>query len=192
MAQLAIDDEDGGEVHQAEVVEGLLLPADEQAAEAVEPGMGDFNDPAPGGMAIGVTGRGQGLGGAGLGRDVRDIAVGAGRVPTGVIVVAPIQAQLRTLRVRGVCRDGRDLDHEGIEQGIELLHVGAVGPGHDAGHGYARALGQQMALRAAFAPIGGVAARAFGFSGSPFLPSGALTKQPSADCQWRSRPTHSS
>jgi len=68
MAQFAIDDEDGGELHQTEVVGGLLLPADEQAAEAVESGMGDFDDPAPGRMAGGGTGRGQGLGSAGFGR----------------------------------------------------------------------------------------------------------------------------
>ncbi len=32
MAQFAIDDEDGGELDQREVVVGLLLPTDEQAA----------------------------------------------------------------------------------------------------------------------------------------------------------------
>jgi len=63
MAQFAIDDEDGGELDQREVVVGLLLPTDEQATEAVEPGMGDFDDPAPGWMTGGVTGRGQRLGG---------------------------------------------------------------------------------------------------------------------------------
>jgi hypothetical protein len=118
--------------------------------------------------------------------------MGASRVATGIIVVAPIQAQRGALLVRGLVGDGRDLDHKGIEQGIELLHVGPIGPGHDTSHGHAFALGQQVALGAAFPPVDGVAAGAFGFSGSPFLPSGALIKQPSADCQWRSRPTNSS
>ncbi len=67
MAQFAIDDEDGGELHQAEVVVRLLLPADEQAAEAVEPGVGDLDDPAPGRMAGGVTGRGKGWAALALG-----------------------------------------------------------------------------------------------------------------------------
>ena len=35
MAQFAIDDEDGGELHQTEVVIRLLLPTDEQAAEGM-------------------------------------------------------------------------------------------------------------------------------------------------------------
>ena len=183
MTEFAINDEDGGELHQGEIVVPLLFPANEQTAEAVEPGMGDLDDLAPGGMAVGVTRRRQRLGGAGLGRDMGDIAVRTGRVPAGVIVVAPIQAQLGALRVGGVLRHGGDLDHEGIEQGVELLHVGAVGPGPDAGPRHTRARGQQVALGAAVAPVGGVAARAFGFSRPPFLPSGALIKQPSADCQ---------
>jgi hypothetical protein len=60
MAQFAIDDEDGGELDQREVVVGLLLPTDEQAAEATEPGMGDLDDPAPGRMAVGIAGGGSG------------------------------------------------------------------------------------------------------------------------------------
>jgi len=188
MTQFAIDDEDGGELDQSEVVVRLLLPADEQAAEAVELGMGDLDDPAPGRMTGGVTGRGQGLGGAGFGRGVRDIAMRTGGVPTGVIGVAAIQAQRGALRIRGVLGHGRDLDHEGIK----LRHVGPIGPGHDAGHRHARAIGPQMAFRAACAPVGGIAARGFSFSRPLFLPSGAFTKQPSADCQWRSSPTNAS
>jgi len=46
MAELAIDDEAGGELDEGEVILGHLLPADEQAAEAVEPAVPDFDHPA--------------------------------------------------------------------------------------------------------------------------------------------------
>ena len=39
-------DECGGELYEREVVLGLLLPADEQFAVTVEPGVRAFNDPA--------------------------------------------------------------------------------------------------------------------------------------------------
>ena len=43
MAQLAVDDEAGRELDEAEGVLGLLLPADEPTPEAVKPRVGDFN-----------------------------------------------------------------------------------------------------------------------------------------------------
>src|SRR4051794_7203432 len=88
MAELAIDDQDRGQLDEAEVVGGLLLPADEQAAEAVEPTVPRLHDPAAGWVAVGVAGRGQGLGGAGLGRDVRGVAVADGRLAAGGVAVA--------------------------------------------------------------------------------------------------------
>ena len=45
-----------------EVVVALLLPADEQAAEAVEPGMRDLHDPPPRRVAVGMAGRRAGAG----------------------------------------------------------------------------------------------------------------------------------
>ena len=45
MTQLAIDDEDSGELNQGEIVLALLLPADEQATEAVEPGVRHLDNP---------------------------------------------------------------------------------------------------------------------------------------------------
>ncbi len=43
MAELAIDDQAGGELDKAEVIGGAFLPADEQAAEAIEPAVADLN-----------------------------------------------------------------------------------------------------------------------------------------------------
>ena len=57
MAELAIDDEGGGELEEGEIGIGALVPADEAAAEAVEPGVADFHHPAAWGMAVGMAGR---------------------------------------------------------------------------------------------------------------------------------------
>lgn len=89
------------------------------------------------------------------------------------------------LRPRGT------LQQAGITPVLQLLQVGPVGRGDDAGQRHAFARGQQMALGPPCAPIRGGAARACGCSGPPFLPSGALIKQPSADCPGHSRPTSS-
>jgi len=43
MAQLAVDDQDRGELDEAQVIVGFLLSPDEQAVEAVEPAMGRLN-----------------------------------------------------------------------------------------------------------------------------------------------------
>jgi hypothetical protein len=43
MAELAVDDQDGGELDEGQGMLGLLLPAEEQAAETIEPAMPDLN-----------------------------------------------------------------------------------------------------------------------------------------------------
>src|SRR5215211_3411661 len=47
MAQLAVDDEDGGELDEAEVVAGPLLGAGQEAPEAVEPAVAGLHHPSP-------------------------------------------------------------------------------------------------------------------------------------------------
>ena len=82
MTQLAVavEEQADGDRDEAEVVGGLLLPADEQAAEAVEPGVRDLHDPVPRRIAVGGTRRRQRVRGAGFGRDRHDVAAfrGAG------------------------------------------------------------------------------------------------------------------
>src|SRR5215213_11652123 len=69
-------EEGAGELEQAEVVLGLALPADEDAAPAVEPGEGALDDPAAGREAA-LRGRGRGT----MRGDVRGgVAVEAGEV----------------------------------------------------------------------------------------------------------------
>ena len=63
MAELAVDDERGGEVEEREIVLGQLFPADQEATEAIKPGVRDFHDPAARRMAVRMPGRWEWLGG---------------------------------------------------------------------------------------------------------------------------------
>jgi len=109
MAELAIDDEGGGQVDEAEVGGGSFLPAGQPAAEAVEPTVGDLHDPAPRRVAVRMPGWGQRRRRARLGRDVGGIASGGSLGAARLVVVAPIQDQVR--------RSGRGrLDDRRVEQ----------------------------------------------------------------------------
>src|SRR6266571_5829025 len=192
MAQLAVDDEDRCQLDQGEVVLALLLPANEQAAEAVEPGVGHLHHPAARRVTVRMARWGQRLSFARLGWNVRHVAMSTSCLPAGIVVVAPIQTQLGTRLVGRVLGHRRHLDHAGLEQGLQPLHVRALRLRDDAGQRHPLAVGQQMAFGAAFAAVSGVGPRPLGLPRPPFWPSGALTKQPSADCHWRSSPTNSS
>jgi len=99
---------------------------------------------------------------------------------------------LRALLVGCVLGQRGQRDHARVEQGLQAFHVCAIGLGDNGRQRHPRPVGQQRAFGATCAPIGGVGPRPFGFPGPPFLPSGALIKQPSALCPWRLRPTKSS
>src|SRR5690349_17373291 len=90
MADLAVDDEDGGELDEAQIVVALVLPAGEQAAEAVEPAVPDLDDPAPRWVALRSAGRRQRGLRARLGRDVRGDPPAGCRLSAGVVIVAPV------------------------------------------------------------------------------------------------------
>src|SRR5918993_4921231 len=78
---MAPGDECQREVEHGEVGVGALLPADQDAAEAVEPGMGALDHPAPGlgaGLPFGrdlLAAGTQVQGEAELGREVADLVV---------------------------------------------------------------------------------------------------------------------
>src|SRR5215212_9577187 len=87
-------EEGAGELEEAEVVRGLALPADEDAAPAVEPGEGALDDPAAGREAA-PRWRGRGL----MRGDVRGVVAIQGGQVAGVVVEAGVQAEvLRPLR----------------------------------------------------------------------------------------------
>ena len=58
MAELAVDDQDGGQLDEAEIVRCFLVPARQHSAEAVKPRVRHLHHPAPRRMAIGVAGWG--------------------------------------------------------------------------------------------------------------------------------------
>lgn len=55
MTQLAVDEQANGQLDEAEIVGGLLVPADEQAPEAVELGVTGFDHPVPCRIAVEVA-----------------------------------------------------------------------------------------------------------------------------------------
>ena len=138
MAELAIDDERGSELEEGEIGVGTLFPANQEAAEAVEPGMSDFDHPATGRMAVGMAWRRERLGGAGLGRDMRDQMMVLGSLAAGVVVIAAVQDQMPHGQGGIVFGIGRE---RGVQEGFELLHVGAVGPGDHHAEGNTPAIG---------------------------------------------------
>ena len=154
MANFAVADQAGGEVDEGQLVRGLLLPAEEQAAAAGAPTVRHRDHPAPWRVAVGVAGWRQRLCRAGLGREVRDGAARAGRRAAGAVVVATIQAPLTLDQRRAFGRPHRVRDDLRIEQVGQVLHAGALRPREDRGDRDAPPLGQQVPLTAT-PPAGG-------------------------------------
>jgi hypothetical protein len=176
MADLAIDDEHGGELDEAEVMAPLFLPPGQQATVAVEPAVSDLDHPAPRRMALRIARRRQGAFVARLGREVGRAAAGQGLMSAGVVVVLALG----------------QWDHHAIKQIGQLFHIMPVGPGDQTSDGKAMAFGQEVPFRAGFAPVGRVASRGVRLARPPFLPNGALTMHPSAASQLQSKPISAS
>ena len=139
------------------VVGGRLVPADQNAPEAVHPAVGAFHHPAPRFEASLLP---DGLGlfppAADVGREA-ELVQGP---PHLIKVVALVQAQ--TL---GMLRAGRWAWHgEAVHRSPHQLHIVTVGPVHCQSHRNAPGFGQQTAFDAALAPVRGVGA---GFSPRP-------------------------
>ena len=157
-----------------QVVGRLLLPADQQAPEAVEPGVPDLHDPAARRVArrVGRAG-GSGLRRTGLGRDVRRVAVGGGGLAAGVVVVAPVQAQVaRRGWPSASVAAGASMTCASSRSASRFMSV-RLAPEMMHGQRHAVPVGQQVALGAAFAPVGGVAPGRFRLAGSPLFPERA-------------------
>jgi len=151
---------------ESEVVGGALVPSDEESSKAVEPGMADFDHPTPRRMPLWIAWRRQRLLGGGFGRDVRREAVFLCLLTAHFVVVAPIQTQVLLLRRLF----GRLFGHQGsIEQLAQLLHVLAIGPCDHNGQRHTGSIGQEVALGAALAAVGGVAPGGLRLSLDPFF-----------------------
>ena len=91
-----------------------------------------------------------------------------------LVVVALVQAE-----VLGLFRGGhRPLPGPALQRGSHQLHVVAVGPGDGQAHRDARRLGQQAALGALFAAVGGVGAGFFSPPRRPAAPWSSLHPWP--------------
>jgi hypothetical protein len=55
MIQIAVDDQTGHRLNDAQIVSRLLFPADQDAAEAIEPGMASFDPSATWRRTCGVA-----------------------------------------------------------------------------------------------------------------------------------------
>ena len=158
-----------------EVGVGAFLPAGEDATEAVEPGVGAFDDPAAGSEAglmferPGLLAAAADVGGeTELFEQLADLAV----------VVAAVEAE-PLWRVE--CRRGpRDRDR--LERGAGQLEVVAVRAGREDPDRDARALGEERSFRPFLALSVG-----FGPVSSP--PRGALPSAPSSASHSHSIPT---
>ena len=137
-----------------------LLVAHEQLAEAVEPAMTHFNDPAPR-LLFGVSPLAVGF--LASIDDMVDVAVSGDDFQCGFATVPGIGAQV--LAAPQAWR--WPFDHDGLQHGIELGDVMRVGPGHDDRQRDATTVHQQVTFAAFFSPDQSD-------SGRPLLAPGAL------------------
>jgi hypothetical protein len=152
-------------VEHGEVVLGLLLPADEDPAEAIQPGVGALDDPAAGAEAGLVRER---SGFLAAGADVGSEAELGEELSDFVVVVALVEAEV----LRRLGRRLGPLDRDALERQADELVVVAVGtadrePERDAG---------AFAEEAPFRPL---LALSVGFGPVSPPPSGALPIAPS-------------
>ena len=171
-------DEPEGEVEHGEVGVGPLLPADQDAAEAVEPGVGSLDDPAASAEASLAF---EGLRLLAARADVGGEAELGGELVHLGEVVALVQAEpLRPLR-----RRLRPLDRDRRDRGPAELEVVQV----RAGRFDAKRDALTLAEEAPFAPFLPLSV-GFGPVSSP--PSGALPSAPSIASHSHSIPCASS
>ena len=164
---------------KGDVIGGGLVPANQNAPEAVQPAVSAFHHPAAG-FEAGFL-----FDGLRLFSPAPDVGCEAKLLQgsTNLIkVLALIQAHTPgTLRTRDRARHG-----ETIRRSPHQLHVMAVGPLHRQPHRDALGFGQQTAFDPALTPVRGVGA---GFSPPP---KGALVMAPSMLSQLQSMPCNSS
>jgi hypothetical protein len=153
-------------MEHGEVVLGALLPADKQATEAVEPGVGALNDPAPGSMADLA---GECLDLLAARAQVQREAELGGQLAHLIVVIALIEAE--ALRMRLGRRRSRDDD--AFQRGPRQLVIVAVGARDADAYGDAGSVGEERAFRPLWA-------RSVGFGPVAAPPRGALVMAPSS------------
>lgn len=168
-------DQAAGEVEHGEVGVGAFLPADEDAAEAVEPGVGAFDDPAAGAEAGLALDRLRLVAAAADVRSERELRREFAHL---VVVVAAVEAQSLW---PPPCWPW-PLDRDRLERGAAELEVDYVRARRRDPERDALALGEERSFRPFLALSVG-----FGPVSSP--PSGALPSAPSIASHSHSIPT---
>src|SRR6266436_1757413 len=168
LSHKAEHDDGGRELHEREVILRFLLPAREQLPVAVEPGVRAFHDPAARPCAA-STGAAFFTPRANVG-DIAPMAQGA-RDRWGV--VALVEAEM----LLGVGRGPHDAL---VEQRAQAALIMPVGRRDQQPDGDAAPVGEDMALRATLAPVGGVGPRFFphpaGLCGASCRPTATATR----------------
>jgi hypothetical protein len=152
-----------------EIILGLFFPANQQAAGAVEPGMGAFHDPSPRAktrsgrfflLLLSTT------------ANVKLVVTSLSLLTADGIVVASIQTQMLWMLWSGI----RANHHHAIQSDAEQFHIMAIRPLDDYGQGNPIPISQQTAFDSQLATIGGigsgrgVAERGFGHRSIHGLP----------------------
>lgn len=165
-------------MEHGEVVLGLLLPADEEAPESVEPGVGSFDDPATGTIAGFGLERGHFFA---AGSQVQREAELVGELPDLREVIALVQTEpLWPFDGRPRAPDG-----DRFKRLARELEVVAVSFARDDAQGNAGSISEERALRPFLALSVGL-----GPVSSP--PRGALVIAPSSASQSQSTPCSAS
>jgi hypothetical protein len=152
-------DDAADEVEQGEVVGGLLGPADQDGAEAVEPGVYAFDDPAPRfgpGMRLGP-------GFLATAAQMQGEAKLCGEGTRRVIVKPLVETEMLGLTA---CRSGPS-HRDGLQGLAHQLMVVAIGAADHHPERETAAVGQQRAFDPALTAIRGIAA---GFPPHPAAP----------------------
>jgi hypothetical protein len=169
-------DEAAGELEEAEVVLGLLLVADEEAAALGEPGQRPLDHPPPSLVPLGSRRALVADGG-----DVWDVVPVDAGVPADGVVVALVGAEV----LGEVGLGCGALQDDGVDGRGEELRIRDVRPDHGDGQRAAVGLDQEALLHAGLGPISGVGAH-------EVPPKRAFRSAPSAACHSQSQPPRSS
>ena len=153
-------------MEHGEIVLGALLPADEQTAKAVEPGVGALNDPAPGAIAD-LAGECPDLLAAST-QMQREAELGGQLAHLGVVVTFVEAEALRTCLGRR-----RSRDDDAFQRRPRQFVIVAVGTGDADAYGDAGGVGKERAFR----PL---LARSVGLGPVATPPKGALVMAPSS------------
>src|SRR5829696_7685214 len=141
--------EGAGELDEAEIVLGLLVPADEDTAPPGEPAMRAFDDPASGWEWR--VGRWRPIRGPAW-CDVGCVVVVDGRLPAGWGVVAGVKGEV----LRPVGLRVRTLQHHRLDGRLQELVIGDIGTSNHDREWATVALDQEGALHATFGTVGRV------------------------------------